>query len=114
MKQFKLFINNEWVDAKDGKTFISYDPATGEPIAELACASKEDVDKAAAVVFSHFTRVKDAENIDATFELWASKLKCPVYKGYPYGHANDNRALDFRSTAVIKDDVLSFRQDSSL
>ena len=66
-------------------------------------------DKAAAVVFSHFTRVKDAENIDATFELWASKLKCPVYKGYPYGHANDNRALDFRSTAVIKDDVLTFK-----
>ena len=47
MKEFKLFINNEWVDAKDSKTFISYNPATGEPIAKLACASKEDVDKAA-------------------------------------------------------------------
>ena len=54
MKEFKLFINNEWVDAKDGKTFISYDPATGEPIAELACASKEDVDKAAAVAKATF------------------------------------------------------------
>ena len=54
MKQFKLFINNEWVDAKDGKTFISYDPATGEAIAELASASKEDVDKAAAAAKAAF------------------------------------------------------------
>ena len=60
MKQFKLFINNEWVDAKDGKTFISYDPATGEPIAELACASKEDVDKAAA-----------AAKFFSTLRIWA-------------------------------------------
>ncbi len=36
MKKFKLFINNEWVDAESGETFISYDPATGEAIAELA------------------------------------------------------------------------------
>ncbi|MCG8483025.1 MAG: hypothetical protein MJA31_06920 [Clostridia bacterium] len=24
MKQFKLFINNEWVDASNGETFTSY------------------------------------------------------------------------------------------
>jgi acyl-CoA reductase-like NAD-dependent aldehyde dehydrogenase len=46
MKKFKLFIGNEWVDAKNGETFISYNPATGEPVAELAKGSKEDVDKA--------------------------------------------------------------------
>ncbi len=46
MKKFKLFINNEWVDAKDKKTFVSINPANGEQIAELAAASKDDVNKA--------------------------------------------------------------------
>ena len=46
MKQFKLFINNEWVDAKDGETFITYNPCTGEPIAEMAYGSAEDTEKA--------------------------------------------------------------------
>ena len=36
-------INNEWRDAEDGKTFFSYYPCTGEPIAELAFASENDV-----------------------------------------------------------------------
>lgn len=54
MKQLKLFINNEWVDAKDGKTFLSYNPATGEPIAELESASKDDVDKATAAAKAAF------------------------------------------------------------
>jgi len=48
MKRFKLFINNEWADASDNKTFTTYNPCTGEPIAEMACAAKEDVDKAVA------------------------------------------------------------------
>ncbi len=43
MKQFKLFINNEWVDASNGETFTSYNIATGEPIAELSAATAEDV-----------------------------------------------------------------------
>ena len=36
-------INNEWRDAEDGKTFFSYNPCTGEAIAELAFASEKDV-----------------------------------------------------------------------
>ena len=68
-------------------------------------------DKAAGVVFCHFSRVKDKENIDSMLEKWASQLKCPVYKGYPYGHENDNRAIDFKATAVIKDNVLTFVQE---
>jgi len=46
MKKFKLFIDNQWVEPSDGKYFTSYCPATGEPLAELALASSEDVDKA--------------------------------------------------------------------
>lgn len=46
MKKLKLFIDNQWVEPSDGKYFTSYCPATGEPLAELALASSEDVDKA--------------------------------------------------------------------
>lgn len=46
MKQFKLFINNEWVDAEGGKTFVTYNPCTGEPIAEVAYGSASDTRKA--------------------------------------------------------------------
>jgi len=48
MKKLRLFINNEWVDSSDGKTFITYNPSTGEELAELALAGKKDVDKAVA------------------------------------------------------------------
>jgi acyl-CoA reductase-like NAD-dependent aldehyde dehydrogenase len=43
MKQFQLMINNEWRDAEGGKTFLTYNPCTGEAIAELAYASVNDV-----------------------------------------------------------------------
>ena len=61
-----------------------------------------------AVVLCHFNKLADPENRDKMFEDWTSKLKCPVYKGYPYGHENANYALDFARTAVIRNDVLSF------
>lgn len=46
MKKLRLFIDNEWVEPSSGKYFTSYCPANGEPLAELALASGEDVDKA--------------------------------------------------------------------
>jgi len=42
----KLFINNEWVNAKSGETFASLNPATGEILAELSLAGEDDVDVA--------------------------------------------------------------------
>merc|ERR1719389_950781 len=41
-----LFINNEFVKAKAGKTFKSINPRTEEVIAEFQCAEKADVDAA--------------------------------------------------------------------
>lgn len=46
MKKFKLFYDNQWVDAQDGKTFTTKNPCTGEVIAEIAYASAEDTRKA--------------------------------------------------------------------
>jgi phenylacetaldehyde dehydrogenase len=41
-----MFINNKWVEAKSGKTLDVYDPATGDVIAKVAAADKEDVHEA--------------------------------------------------------------------
>jgi acyl-CoA reductase-like NAD-dependent aldehyde dehydrogenase len=44
----KLLIGGEWVEAADGRTFETIDPATGEPICAVAHAGAEDVARAAA------------------------------------------------------------------
>lgn len=47
-RKFGLFINNEWVTPKGAKYYASYNPATGEQIAETVQAEKKDVDAAIA------------------------------------------------------------------
>jgi len=42
----KLLIGDEWVEAADGRTFETIDPATGDVICEVAHAGAEDVDRA--------------------------------------------------------------------
>ncbi|TNN02860.1 aldehyde dehydrogenase, mitochondrial [Takifugu rubripes] len=42
----KLFINNEWHDAVNGKTFPTINPSTGEVICQVAEADEADVNKA--------------------------------------------------------------------
>jgi aldehyde dehydrogenase (NAD+) len=46
VRQTRLLINNQWVDAANGKTFDTLNPATGQAIAKVAEASAADVDKA--------------------------------------------------------------------
>jgi phenylacetaldehyde dehydrogenase len=45
-KTGKLLINGRWVDAASGKTFATYNPATGEVLANVAAGDKEDIDRA--------------------------------------------------------------------
>jgi acyl-CoA reductase-like NAD-dependent aldehyde dehydrogenase len=47
-REHKLLIGGEWVPAADGRTFATEDPATGRPIADVAHAGAEDVDRAVA------------------------------------------------------------------
>lgn len=42
----RLWIGNEWMDAEDGGTFASINPATGETITDVASAQPVDIDKA--------------------------------------------------------------------
>ncbi|MDA8137202.1 MAG: aldehyde dehydrogenase family protein [Desulfobacteraceae bacterium] len=46
MEEYKLFINGEFVDAADGRTFESIDPGTGLPAAKIAEAGTADVERA--------------------------------------------------------------------
>ena len=42
------FIGGEWLESADGATFETIDPATGDPIIEVAQGGPEDVDRAVA------------------------------------------------------------------
>src|SRR5881227_2369816 len=42
----KMLINGKWVDAVSGKTFPTYDPSTGEVLAQVAEGDRADIDLA--------------------------------------------------------------------
>jgi phenylacetaldehyde dehydrogenase len=45
-KPRKMFVNGKWEEASSGKTFPSYNPATGEVLAKVAEGDREDIDRA--------------------------------------------------------------------
>ncbi|HEY4000351.1 MAG TPA: aldehyde dehydrogenase family protein, partial [Candidatus Xenobia bacterium] len=50
----KLLIDGQWVEAASGKTFETYNPATGQVLADVAEADKADVDRAVAAARKAF------------------------------------------------------------
>ena len=53
-KTRQMLINGKWVDAASGKTFPTYNPATGEVLAKVAEGDKEDIDRAVAAARAAF------------------------------------------------------------
>jgi phenylacetaldehyde dehydrogenase len=53
-KTRQLLINGKWVDAASGKTFPTYNPATGEVLAKVAEGDKEDINRAVAAARAAF------------------------------------------------------------
>jgi len=45
-KNRKMLINGKWVEAASGKTFPTYNPATGEVLARVAEGDREDIERA--------------------------------------------------------------------
>ncbi|PYX42324.1 MAG: betaine-aldehyde dehydrogenase [Acidobacteria bacterium] len=45
-KPRKMLINGKWVDSASGKTFPTYDPSTGEVLAQVAEGDRADIDQA--------------------------------------------------------------------
>src|SRR5262249_6730088 len=42
----QLFIDGQWADARSGRVFPTPNPATGEPLANIAEGDAEDIDRA--------------------------------------------------------------------
>jgi aldehyde dehydrogenase (NAD+) len=61
----RLFIDGEWVDAANRKTFAVYNPATGDVLTEVAEAGAAEVDAAVQAARRAF-EAKTWRNIDAT------------------------------------------------
>ncbi|KAJ8733361.1 hypothetical protein PYW08_001659 [Mythimna loreyi] len=66
IKYTKLFIDNEWVDAKSGKTFDTYNPHDGSVIAKVAEGDKADIDLAVAAAKRAFHRNSEWRQLDAS------------------------------------------------
>ena len=47
-RQHRLLIDGEWVEPLSGKTFETLNPATGEPLAQIAAGEAADIDRAVA------------------------------------------------------------------
>jgi len=45
-KTHKILINGNWVEAASGKTFTTFNPATGDVLSRVAEGDKEDIDRA--------------------------------------------------------------------
>lgn len=66
IRKYGLFINGKESDSVSGKTYIRENPATEEPLAEVAEAQKEDVDKAvsaAGKAFEKWSKTPVAERV---------------------------------------------------
>ena len=77
----RMFIDGDWVDAADGQTFTTFDPATGADIATVASAGAIDVDRAARAARRAFD--------DGT---WGASVS-----------ERDRAALLFRVAALVRD-----------
>jgi acyl-CoA reductase-like NAD-dependent aldehyde dehydrogenase len=66
IKYTKLFINNEFVDAKSGKKFPTLNPCTGEKIVDVAEADKADVDLAVQAARAAFQPGSEWRSMDAS------------------------------------------------
>ena len=53
-KPRQMLINGKWVNSKNGKTFPTYDPSTGEVLAKVAEGDKADIDEAVKAARSAF------------------------------------------------------------
>ena len=73
-ESFQLVIGGELQDAASGETFTSIDPSTGEPMAEVAKAGPEDVDRAVRTARKAFDdgpwpRMKGRERAQALLKV---------------------------------------------
>ena len=62
-EQYGLFIDGEFCESSDKATFTTYSPATGEALAKVAEATREDVDRAVNAAWKAFDSWKKLDKI---------------------------------------------------
>ena len=55
-KKQKMLINGKWVEAASGKTFPTYNPASGEVLSHVAEGDREDIDRAVKAARAAFEK----------------------------------------------------------
>ena len=54
----QVFVDGAWVDALDGRTFETFDPATGAALDTVPAASEGDVDRAVRAAHRAYLETK--------------------------------------------------------
>ena len=68
-------------------------------------------DKAACVVICDFNAKAPKAATNKILKEFASKIPCPVYTGFPYGHIAETSIIDFRKPLVITPEgILSWQK----
>ena len=70
--KYDLLINGEWVSAEGGETFETFNPATGEKLADCANASPADIDRAveaARAAFPAWSKTAPAERANLLLKV---------------------------------------------
>jgi succinate-semialdehyde dehydrogenase/glutarate-semialdehyde dehydrogenase len=76
-----MFINGKWVEAENKKTFVSYNPSTGEPVGQVPAGESADVSKAidaaagAFPLWSTATAYKRSEFLYRAYTLMMEDLE---------------------------------------
>ena len=72
-KTQKMLINGKWVQSASGKTFATYNPATGEVLSQVAEGDREDIDRAV-------NSARAAFDTGPWSRLTASERGCLIWK----------------------------------
>ena len=74
LTRYQMYIDGQWVDASDGKTFESINPATGETWSEVPEATAVDVDRAVKAAHRAFTEGEWANALPTARGKYLRKL----------------------------------------
>ena len=81
-KSQKILINGKWAEAASGKTFPTYNPATGEVLSRVAEGDKEDINRAvkaarAAFETGPWSKITPSERGRMIWKLGGPDRKAP-------------------------------------
>jgi muramoyltetrapeptide carboxypeptidase len=57
----------------------------------------------AGIVFGHFVQCGSPTEVAKLLQEFSNTVSCPVFSGYPYGHASSNYTIDFRRSVSINE-----------